>query len=63
MSDASKVLKCRFCNWTTAKAFTAKDGKFRGVDAAHQRLIDHVFLCHPEEYDRVQESLPVREQA
>lgn len=50
-------IKCRFCDWSTTKAYTRKDGKFKGVDAANQRLSDHVFQEHPQEWDRIQEQL------
>lgn len=50
-------IKCKFCNWTTAKAFTAKDGKFKGPEKAQQRLLNHVFDCHPAEMAEVDAAL------
>lgn len=59
---ADDKLKCKFCNWTTKKAYTTKDGKFKGVDKAHQRLLDHVFINHPTEWSKVQEMLAEEEE-
>jgi hypothetical protein len=52
-------LKCRFCDWTTSKRYTNKSGKFRGVETAQQRLLDHALEKHPSEYMKVQEMLSV----
>ena len=53
MSDR---LKCKFCDWSTLKAFKV-GGKFKGIDHAHERLTDHVFDKHPAEYSRIQDAL------
>lgn len=51
----TQKLQCRFCSFSTVRAYKTKEGKFRGVDAANQRLQDHVFMCHPEEWAKIEE--------
>ena len=48
-------ISCKFCGWTTVKAFKNKTGKFKGIDTSHQRLMDHVESKHPAEYEHLQE--------
>jgi hypothetical protein len=62
-SAVSNRLKCRFCDWTTAKNYTAKDGKFKGVGKAQQRLLDHVEINHRIEWEAVQSALAEQEAA
>ena len=53
----STRLKCKFCDWSTVKGFMKKDGKFSGIDKAHQRLLSHVEYTHHVEYRRVRKAL------
>ena len=50
------VIQCKFCTWVTVKKYS-KGGKFRGIESAHQRLLDHVQEFHRAEYDKIQEAL------
>ena len=53
----SNRIKCKFCGWSTVKGYTRKDGKFSGVEKAHDRLLCHVEEFHRSEYEQVQEGL------
>lgn len=56
MSDKNRI-QCKFCNWSTVKAFKTKDGKFNGPDKAQQRLVDHCEQYHPDEIQKVREQI------
>lgn len=44
---------CKFCNFSTVKAFRTRNHTTSAVKA-HQRLLEHLALQHPEEYKRFQ---------
>ena len=59
MADENRI-KCRWCEFTTPRWLTGKDGKPK---SGWPSLHDHIFLTHETEYDRLQEDLRLFEEA
>lgn len=54
MIDTNRI-HCKFCDWSTLKAFRTKGGKFSGPDKAQDRLIAHCQQHHPNELQKVRD--------
>ena len=49
-----KYIKCKFCNWQTTAWITTKKGK---RISGYPNLVKHVYVEHPEEFNKIQELL------
>jgi len=56
-----EIIKCRFCNWKVAR-WSYNKKKKRPLNNAY-RLVDHVMIHHPEEYEQIQDRLEESQEA
>lgn len=52
----SSFIKCKFCSWNTLRYRTLRDGQVK-TSTGWRLLEDHIFLAHPEEWDKIQKKL------
>lgn len=50
--SVQKYIKCRFCSWQTPSWVTTKKGK---RVSGYPTLVKHVYIEHPEEYEKIRE--------
>ena len=60
-SKLSKRVHCKFCDWSTPTFKRLKDGTTRGPEAAFERLRDHVWINHEDEWSQVVEFIKEEE--
>lgn len=47
-------IQCAFCSWSTVRFYTNKKGK---AVSGYRNLRDHVEICHPEEFKKLEKEL------
>ena len=58
MKKNKGLVKCRFCDWTTLRFRTWKGGRqTSGPGAARERLLRHIQLDHPAEWEELKRYL------